>query len=89
MFTIFFEVVVRIPETIIQFCKEQDITDEGTCSLAELESWVSLTMLDGVSAIQNTCREAIISKVSSDPDTQQEIMDSCVSLAIAKAGIAS
>lgn len=85
----FLERMYDVWVSIGQFCKEQDITDEGTCSLAELESWVSLTMLDGVSAIQNTCREAIISKVSSDPDTQQEIMDSCVSLAIAKAGIAS
>lgn len=85
----FLERMYDVWVSIAQFCKEQDITDEGTCSLAELESWVSLTMLDGVSAIQNTCREAIISKVSSDPDTQQEIMDSCVSLAIAKAGIAS
>lgn len=85
----FLERMYDVWVSIAQFCKEQDIIDEGTCSLAELESWVSLTMLDGVSAIQNTCREAIISKVSSDPDTQQEIMDSCVSLAIAKAGIAS
>ena len=85
----FLERMYDVWVSIAQFCKEQDITDEGTCSLAELESWVSLTMLDGVSAIQETCREAIISKVTSDPDTQQEIMDSCVSLAIAKAGIAS
>ena len=71
---------------IAQFCKEQDITDEGTCSLTELESWVSLTMLDGEDAIVETCREAIVSKVASDPDTQKEIMDTCVAVAMSKAG---
>ena len=71
---------------ISQFCKEQDITDEGTVSLTELEAWVSLTMLDGEDAIVETCREAIVSKVASDPDTQKEIMDSCVALAMSKAG---
>lgn len=73
-------------DAIGKFCKTRDITDEGTCSLTELENWVSLTMLDGIEAIVDTCREAIISKLSSDPDTQKEIMDSCVALEMSKAG---
>jgi hypothetical protein len=71
---------------VAQFCKEKDITDEGTCSLTELENWVSLVMLDGRDAVVETCREAIVAKLSSDPETQKEIMDGCVTLAMAKAG---
>ncbi len=72
---------------IARYCREQDITDEGTCSLAELENWVQLTLLDGAGAVRETCREAVVSKLSSDTDTQREIMDGCVSLALAKAGL--
>ena len=84
----FLEHMYEVWAAIAQYCKEQDITDEGTCSLMELESWVSLTMLDGLDAILETCREAVVSKVSSDPDTQKEIMESCVALALAREGIA-
>ena len=72
-------------EEIGKYCKDNDITDEGTVSLTELESWVSLTLLDGKENIVNTCRQAVIAKVSSDPDTQEELMDSCVSVQLAKA----
>ena len=68
-----------------QYCKDHDITDEGTCSLTELESWVALTMLEGREAIVETCKQAVVSKLSSDPDTQKELMDSCVEPALSKA----
>ena len=76
-------------EAIGKFCKERDITDEGTCSLIELENWVALTMLDGMDSVVQTCRDAIVSKLSSDPDTQKEIMDGCVAIAMATAGFTS
>ncbi len=73
---------------VAAFCKERDITDEGTVSLTELENWVYLVLLDGKETIADSCREALVSKLSSDPDTQNEIMDSCVSLALSTAGLA-
>lgn len=69
-----------------EYCKRNDITDEGTASLTELENWVALTLLDGTDEIMGTCREAVVSKLSSDPETQQQIMDACVLLSLRQAG---
>lgn len=75
--------MIDVWRVIQRFCKERDITDEGTCSMRELQNWIQLTVLDGTSKIAETCKEAIISKLSSDPDTQDEIMDECVRLELA------
>ena len=40
-------------------------------------------MIEGESAIAETCREAVVSKASSDPETLQEIMDGCVAATMA------
>ncbi len=76
-------------QKIGEYCKVNDITDEGTCSLSELENWVALTQLDGTDAIYDTCRQAVIAKVTSDPTTQKEICDNCANLALSQAGFAS
>ena len=69
-------------EKIRQYCKDKDIM-EGDISIVELERWVQLVQIDGESAITDTCREAVVSKASSDSATLQEIMDGCVATAMA------
>ena len=71
---------------IDKYAKEHDITDEGVCSLAELEAWVALTMLDGEEAAKDTCTQTIVAKLSSDVETQKEL-STAVDLALAKAGL--
>ena len=69
-------------EKIRQYCKDKDIM-EGDISIVELERWVQLIQIDGESAITDTCREAVVSKASSDSATLKEIMDGCVATAMA------
>lgn len=82
------ERMYNVWRAIGNYCKINDITDEGTASLTELENWVALTLLDGDEEIKNTCREAVVSKLSSDPETQDQIMDACVILELRQAGFA-
>ena len=70
-------------EGIAAYCKEHDI-NEGPISLTELERWVSIVSMDGTSTIEDSCREAIIGKVTSDPDTQKEIVDKSLKVLLAK-----
>lgn len=84
---VFLDAAYDVWSSISQYCKDQDITDEGTCSLTELENWVALSMLEGKENVERLCKEAVVSKLTSDPDSQNEIMDSCVKLALAKAGL--
>ena len=72
----------QVWEKVRQFCKDRDIT-EGDISIVELERWVQLVMIEGEAAITTTCREAVVSKACSDPETLQEIMDGCVASAMA------
>ena len=72
----------QVWEAIRKYCKDRDIT-EGDISVVELERWVQLVMIEGESAITETCREAVVSKACSDPDTLQEIMDGCVAATMA------
>ena len=72
----------QVWEAIRKYCKDRDIT-EGDISIVELERWVQLVMIEGESAIAETCREAVVSKASSDPETLQEIMDGCVAATMA------
>lgn len=72
----------QVWEAIRKYCKDRDIT-EGDISIVELERWVQLVMIEGESAITETCREAVVSKACSDPDTLQEIMDGCVAATMA------
>jgi len=72
----------QVWEAIRKYCKDRDIT-EGDISIVELERWVQLVMIEGEAAITDTCREAVVSKACSDPDTLQEIMDGCVAATMA------
>ena len=72
----------QVWEAIKKYCKDRDIT-EGDISIVELERWVQLVMIEGESAITDTCREAVVSKACSDPETLQEIMDDCVATTMA------
>ena len=76
------EEMYQVWEAIRKYCKDRDIT-EGDISIVELERWVQLVMIEGESAITETCREAVVSKACSDPDTLQEIMDGCVAATMA------
>ena len=69
-------------EKIKKFCKSKDITD-GDISVVELERWVQLIQIEGEIFIKDTCREAVVSKATSDPDTLKEIMDTCVATEMA------
>lgn len=72
----------QIWEKIRKYCKDKDIM-EGDISIVELERWVQLVQIEGEGAITETCREAVVSKASSDKDTLKEIMDGCVATAMA------
>ena len=65
-----------------KYCKDHEIT-EGDISIVELERWVQLVQIEGESNITSTCREAVVSKACSDPDTLDEIMDACVAVKMA------
>ena len=75
----------KVWDAIKTYAKENDITDEGQCSIVELENWVRLTQLEGKDKIEETLQQAIISKLTSDPDTQKEIMENCGKLALSAA----
>lgn len=81
---VFLKALYNVWTKIAAYAKENDITDEGQVSIVELENWVRLTMLDGKEQIRKTLHEAIVSKLSSDPDTQAEIMDKCCEPALSK-----
>ena len=67
---------------IRSFCRKHEYTD-GTCSATELEMWVSSVMIDGMADLEQTCRECVVSKCTSDPDEQAEIMSSVVKVHLA------
>ena len=67
----------QIWEAIRKYCKDRDITD-GDISVVELERWIQLVQIDGENMITETCREAVVSKATTDPETLTEIMDGCV-----------
>ncbi len=68
---------------ISEYCKEQEIT-EGAISLAELERWVSVVELEGISSMIDACQECIVAKATSSPEDQKRIMDECVMIEIKK-----
>ncbi len=71
------EEMYQIWEAVRKYCKDRDITD-GDISVVELERWVQLVQIEGEGMITQTCREAVVSKATTDPDTLTEIMDGCV-----------
>ena len=62
---------------IRDFCRSHEYTD-GACSPSELEMWVATVMIEGASDLNQTCHECIVSKCTSDPDEQADIMNSVV-----------
>lgn len=71
---------------LVKYCKDHDI-NEGPISLTELERWVSVVGIEGTANLEETCMECIIGKVTSDPDTQNEIRDNSLKLACSSNGL--
>lgn len=72
----------QIWEAVKKYCKDHDIT-EGDISIVELERWVQLIQIEGEGEITETCRQAVVSKACTDPETLREIMDTCVATTMA------
>ena len=65
------ERMMNVWKSVISYCRENEI-NEGEISVNELERWVSCVMIEKDS-YREACRECVISKASSDRDTQEEI----------------
>ena len=78
----------QVWEAIAKYAKNNEIDSEGVVSIVELENWLKLIMIEGLDNISELCHEAIVSKLSSDMDTQKEIMDACVALELSRVQLA-
>jgi len=68
----------RIYKKILTYCQENDLMDEGSISATEFEMWVQCVMIDGPDSMQETVRECVVNKATSDPERQKEIMGTIV-----------
>lgn len=74
------EQMYRVFQKIEQYCADNDLRDEASLSATEFEMWVRCVLLDGMDTMQDSVQECVISKVTSDPERQMEIMDTIVSV---------
>ena len=58
---------------IQEYCTKNEISD-GSVSVTELEMWLRLVMLDGLSSLKENMKDAVISKATSDPEEQAAIV---------------
>ena len=73
--TALLDVMYSVWAGVRDYCRKHEITD-GTCSPTELEMWVATVMIDGIGDLKQTCQECIVSKCTSDPEEQSEIVSS-------------
>ena len=66
-------------EEIRTFCADRDIT-EGSISLSELERWAQCVMADGYGNIRENCEECVVSKATSVPEEQADIISSVLAV---------
>lgn len=66
---------------IREFCIREDIT-EGDLSPSDLEHWVARVTHSGIASLRSTIRRCIISKVSTDRETQEQIMSGVATTSI-------
>lgn len=61
------------------FCKDRDIT-EGSVSVTEIEMWCQAVQADGMTNVWENCIDCVVSKATSDPDEQKEIISSVLQI---------
>lgn len=66
-------------EEIRTFCADRDMT-EGSISLSELERWAQCVMADGYGSLKENCEECVVSKATSIPEEQADIISSVLAV---------
>lgn len=66
-------------DKVREFCADHDIT-EGSISLSELERWAQCVMADGYGNIKENCEECVVSKATSVPEEQADIVSSVLAV---------
>lgn len=64
----------KIYSEVVDFCRKNDMMDEGSASPTEFEMMVRCLMLDGLENLSDVARECLVNKATSDPDAQSKIM---------------
>lgn len=75
----FLERAYSLWEKVQSYCRQNAITD-GSVSPMELERFVQAVKYDGMDSIPYNLDDCIISKATSDPDSQREIRTVCQTL---------
>lgn len=70
-------------DAVRSYCDKEDIT-EGDLSPSDLEHWAARLAKCGLGSARDTVRKYIVSKMTTDRETQERIMDSAVSIALDK-----
>ncbi len=68
----------KIYNKIVEYCKSNDLMDEGSVSATEFEMWVRCIMMDGEDDIKGSVRECVINKATYDTEIQEMIMNTVV-----------
>lgn len=64
----------QIYSEVVDYCRKNDMMDEGSASPTEFEMMVRCLMLDGLENLSDVARECLVNKATSDPDAQNKIM---------------
>lgn len=70
-------------KAIRDYCEKEDITD-GDLSPCDLENWISRVGHVGLSNVNDIARKCLVSKVTTDRETQERITTTVLSVAIDK-----
>lgn len=78
------DTMYEVWDKIKSHCADKDIT-EGTVSLTELEMWAQCMIVDGYDAgvLRSNCIDCVVSKATSVPEEQAEILSAVVDLTLA------
>ena len=66
--------MLKVLKEVVTYCRENDL-HEGDISVNELERWVQVLQIEGDSAYESGCRGCLVSKVSSDYEIQDDLMN--------------
>ena len=72
-------------EKIGEYCEQHDIT-EGSVSVTELENWVTMVNIEGMTmdSIRRNCLNCVVSKATADREDQQSIINAVLELELPK-----
>lgn len=78
------DTMYEVWDKIRSHCADKDIT-EGTVSLTELEMWAQCMIVDGYNSgvLRSNCIDCVVSKATSVPEEQAEILAAVVDLTLA------